>query len=55
MLYFHNFIFQVKGVEAQNIRTLRRFKKDITCEINHIDSEDIRQRVVKNKKMFDAF
>ena len=27
----------------------------ISCEINHIDSADIRQRVMKIKKMFDAF
>ena len=33
---------------------LRRFKKDMTCEINHIHSADIRQTVVKIKKMFDA-
>ena len=34
----------------------RRFKKGKTCYINHIDSADIRQMVVKFfKKMFDAF
>ena len=27
----------------------------ISCEINRIDSADIRQRVMKIKKMFDAF
>ena len=32
-----------------------RFKKGKSCSINHIHSVDIRQIVVKIKKMFDAF
>ena len=32
-----------------------RFKKEKTCSIDHIHSADIRQIVVKIKKMFDAF
>ena len=35
--------------------SLSRWKKDMTYEINHIHPADVRQRVVKIKKIFDLF
>ena len=44
-------VFKILFFEFQSLSFLKRFKKDLTCLINRIHSADIRQILVKIKKI----